>query len=877
MTIESIATKISSYLPDFRTRIILLIALLLIIIFTNLLYTTKVRKKTHSLIQLVGTLFRKLLHPFVVFRNFFWSKLTKYSFIKKTDKFKKTERGEKERLLREKGIVNKKFEKKKNQNKFNLPHSRKLLLVLLIGNLVIIGLSLSFAIICIFPVWEDFSIDNNILIWGVTSLVFILVLFNSILISLKKKSSEKNAMLENGSNSSLDKVLEFPPTLSNPFNQEPTVNNNLGFVNKTESTERTESVKERRSKKEKGVVNKKLRACLKSLFIKISELNYGKIFLALFNTVVLFSIIIIVFSTIFTKSVAVLANPKQGQHITDGHTAIEVTFTTPVYKELLELNISPEIKGEWEIKDLIPNGNTPYALGAIFHPAESFPAEKKVVLYLVGLKRLASGGHIHEQALEFWAPKIPEVENVYPNNNAKNIRVNQNIIFTYTSPIGEFSQIEHHITPEIKFTVTNQGNTHQLLQFDEPLKQNTTYKIETYRTLRTYNPTDFSNINRGETKLINTLSFTTVAAPSIKEYSPKKDGVLADTPITIEFLEDMDRNSVKNAFKIVPKTEGTISWQNEKTFHFTPAKNLQKETDYKITFDKGMLTRYGGQTKKKIELKFTTIGKVKVIQIKPRHKSTNIEPINASVTIKFNQEVNKASAEEKFSISPNVDGTFSWKDNNMTYRFNHNLAYSKRYNITVKSGVKTVHGLDSAKDFSYYFTTRSNRFELNVPLLYQNESHTCNIAATRMTLAYRGIHLSENQIRNSIGRGDNPNEDWVSGYGVHWGPVAQFIRQYRTAEIHHGWNTADLAREVQNGNPVILFWNNRYTSGRFTLPSGVTGYHGMHSEVVRGFIGPVNNPTALLTNDPWRGHLIYSRSLFDNTWSYLNYTAIVVK
>jgi uncharacterized protein YvpB len=147
-----------------------------------------------------------------------------------------------------------------------------------------------------------------------------------------------------------------------------------------------------------------------------------------------------------------------------------------------------------------------------------------------------------------------------------------------------------------------------------------------------------------------------------------------------------------------------------------------------------------------------------------------------------------------------------------------------------------------------------------------------------MALAYRGVHVSESQIKSAIGVGGDPNSNWVSGYGVHWGPIANYIGRYRSVSVKTGWNTAALAREVEKGNPVIVWWYNRYSQppGAFTLDSGATGYKGMHSEVVRGFTGDSSNPTVLYTNDPWRGRLTYSRSLFDSTWGYLGYAAVVV-
>ena len=139
-------------------------------------------------------------------------------------------------------------------------------------------------------------------------------------------------------------------------------------------------------------------------------------------------------------------------------------------------------------------------------------------------------------------------------------------------------------------------------------------------------------------------------------------------------------------------------------------------------------------------------------------------------------------------------------------------------------------------------------------MYYQSETFTCNISATRIVFSYRGTALSEGSIKATVGEGGDPNVDWVQGYGVHWGPIYDFISKYRSVELKRNWNIVDLVKEVERGNPVIIWVHNQLgSSGTFLLDSGATGYRGMHSVVVKGFVGNVENPTSIIVNDPWRG------------------------
>ena len=148
-----------------------------------------------------------------------------------------------------------------------------------------------------------------------------------------------------------------------------------------------------------------------------------------------------------------------------------------------------------------------------------------------------------------------------------------------------------------------------------------------------------------------------------------------------------------------------------------------------------------------------------------------------------------------------------------------------------------------------------------------------------MALAFYGNLVSEQDILAQIGNGNDPNSNWVDGYGVHIEPIAGYINKFRETEIKTNWSIAGITDAVSQGYPVILWVYNRYSqpAGPFQLASGEVGYMGMHSEVVRGFIGPKDNPEYILTNDPWRGQLTYSRATFESIWRYIGNTALVVK
>jgi uncharacterized protein YvpB len=221
----------------------------------------------------------------------------------------------------------------------------------------------------------------------------------------------------------------------------------------------------------------------------------------------------------------------------------------------------------------------------------------------------------------------------------------------------------------------------------------------------------------------------------------------------------------------------------------------------------------------------------------------------------------------------------------MTFYPDKLLSFGTEYQIRLKAGIKSVNGSDSASEYGFSFTTAPEEFSIKMPYYRQETAFTCNIAAARMLLAFRGINISENGLKTEIGtsgsRGNgNPHLGYTAEYGTYWEPVAKTVSKYRPYRLFENWTLSELLREIVKGNPVMIWGQNGWSDPHeisWTNPDGTRIYaiNGMHSYVVRGFVGTQADPTEILVNDPWRGITSISTAEFIRRWNYFK-TALVL-
>jgi len=86
---------------------------------------------------------------------------------------------------------------------------------------------------------------------------------------------------------------------------------------------------------------------------------------------------------------------------------------------------------------------------------------------------------------------------------------------------------------------------------------------------------------------------------------------------------------------------------------------------------------------------------------------TNVS-VNATMSVTFSGAMNKTSAENAFSISPPINGSFSWSGNTMIFIPAFNLAYNTTYNITISEEAKDLNGIPMQSKYSWEFITASD-------------------------------------------------------------------------------------------------------------------------------------------------------------------------
>lgn len=583
----------------------------------------------------------------------------------------------------------------------------------------------------------------------------------------------------------------------------------------------------------------------------------------------------IVWITFSQRPYVLRATPDPYTTFIDPTQSISIEFDVPVNANLLQFFISPEMEGEWVWEK---NQLSMFPRKVTFYPHQSFYPGTRVLIYMVGLKSPWHLHQSHEESIEYYAPTLPEISALIPSHQTQDYAIDQPLQIVFDQLLSTHVDLQFQITPDAgEFDVQTIGNQ-QSIVFNHDLVQDQTYTVEVLRTPRSFWIGSNTDVKRGYTEQIAEYEFTTVATPLLTNYQPKGNAALPIEPISLVFDQAMDPTSVMQNLSIDPPIEYTPTWENPNTILITPHRELAKDTQYTVTINAGIPSIVGGKTTEDIHFSFTTVGEVAITSTTPNPGATGVDPTTSDIMLTFNQPIDPNSTLERVLINPAVNIQQAWKDNSLILDTAGKLQYSTQYTITLVAGIKSFYGFDSTQDHHYSFVTKDNTFVLDIPYYPQEHTFTCNVAATRMVLGYRGTNVSEADILSSMGTGNNPNQNWVDGYGVHIEPIANYIRQYRSVAEKKNWSTTALTAEIHQGNPVILWVYNRYSqpAGPFQLESGVTGYMGMHSEVVRGYIGPVNNPTHILTHDPWRGQLTYTRAQFETIWRYMSNTALVV-
>lgn len=575
---------------------------------------------------------------------------------------------------------------------------------------------------------------------------------------------------------------------------------------------------------------------------------------------------------------------------------IKIKFNRPIVRKSIQPVIAPDVQGEWKFADPLINSHLYTSI--TFSPFQTLTPGTTYQIHLGNIESFLASKKYPIGPITFKTLPLSRVEKI-ENNLDNPLPPDSAISIKFNEPIGKFSQIRAIFNPAIDFEeIWNNSKTILALRSKAGFSQGTDYGLEIEQSYIIYDREGLV-LRKSEPEKILQKSFLIVKPAGVLEITPLGDGVLPNAPIKIEFLKPMKRDEVEQNLKIEPIAALKFNWIDDQTAEITADPALSFGTKYELFLPTSVHASDGAFLEKEIRHNFSTLGRVNAISFDPENNAQGIT-VSSPITIKFNQEVDKTSVEEKIQFYPEINLRHEWKDGATVIIHPVNtLPFDSLFTVNLEPGIKSAAGAPESSRISFSFKTEPEIFKLNIPIDYQDKKLSCEAAALKMALYGKGVRVSENDImkvvgydptKRSNGIWGNPNGAFVgdingkqntTGYGVYWGPVARAAKIWRPdSEAITDWTLDKIINEVAAGNPVE-FWGTIEPSAKdfWKTPSGeaINAWKGEHTRVVVGFIGSKSNPRTLIINDPIGGILYWPKEKFSANWAKFNNSGVVVR
>ena len=521
--------------------------------------------------------------------------------------------------------------------------------------------------------------------------------------------------------------------------------------------------------------------------------------------------------------------------------------------------ITPAIAGTWQEKRRL------FGIAELeFRPSRPFAAHTTYTVTFPTVKRVLFGGAAIPD-VSFKTQKAPRVVASSLDNKAL-LAMDAPLTVRLGSRAGRLRDLVLKAEPALALRRHSSDDQTFSWQYDGLLAADTAY------TLTLYDKAQKEELKR----------FTIKTAPAPAVASPiKEQAVTPSDELKLTFQEAIE---AKNRPDIAVATAGRGSWKSDHEYVFQPDK-LEPGKTYAYTIPKGLRTARGGILLDDLKKTFATNGHVRSAGVSPWRKT--VDQAAQDVQFRFDQAIDRKSAEAHLRASSGTVQSISWQGNTMIARL-VNMGFQRQVQVWLEPGVQPVFGLPSIERIATTFTTHSRTIKLPVPLYRQAYAQSCEAASLRMALAYRGVHDSDWNILQRFGyhphprdKGantwDDPTSQFVgdvngdqaagTGWGVYAGPVARAAGQYgRGASVAYGANANFVAQQIHQGNPVIAWgvWRIGAKIDSWRTPTGrvVSGPIPMHVRLVIGVHGEPGDPLGFYVHDPIVGSLYWTRAQF---------------
>jgi uncharacterized protein YfaS (alpha-2-macroglobulin family) len=208
--------------------------------------------------------------------------------------------------------------------------------------------------------------------------------------------------------------------------------------------------------------------------------------------------------------------------------------------------------------------------------------------------------------------------------------------------------------------------------------------------------------------------------------------VAADAVITVIFNRPVvslttlsEQANLPQPVRFSPAISGAGQWLNTSIYVFQPSAPLQAGTTYEAKVPPGLQDTSGALLDAEYSWAFTVASPI-VKFVTPATGANNVD-LRQPISVTFSQKMDRASAQAAFSITPAVQGTFAWSDEQpqqeqpgfeprpadatqpesnpfaapgevMTFLPSEDFARGMTYTVTVNAGAKAAAGSGATQD-----------------------------------------------------------------------------------------------------------------------------------------------------------------------------------
>jgi len=177
----------------------------------------------------------------------------------------------------------------------------------------------------------------------------------------------------------------------------------------------------------------------------------------------------------------------------------------------------------------------------------------------------------------------------------------------------------------------------------------------------------------------------------------------------------MDHGSVEDAFQVSPEVSGSLEWADERTVRFKPARDLKRDTEYRVAVGPKAKATDGNLLDGAYRFRFRTVGYLEVTQVVPAPDTENVEA-TSTITVIFNRPVVPltvvsdpayADLPQPLTLDPPIEGSGEWL-NTSIYVFTpaKPLAGGTTYTAHIAAGLTDTTGGVLAEDYDWSFSTQ---------------------------------------------------------------------------------------------------------------------------------------------------------------------------